>query len=259
MIISYGHAASHSSAPHHITSLGPPLAIACLTNLCVSHALTRRLHCVPVRPSRGISISSWPASKLIHHNSHSCSCAAAPASNSSYSTMRTYVLRAHNPLPTPFSFPPSVAQRYGKHCAECRQLDFLAVECSGCELWFCGAHGLSHQLSCAAASLRKGASLDSALNRATNDEGNAARATKPKVKRCKKSGCRKAIGLVSHTCARCALSFCMAHRFQTDHDCASASTTHGSSRTPAQSCAAEAARSRVAVARAPQRTTQQVY
>lgn len=152
---------------------------------------------------------------------------------------------------------------YGKHCAECRQLDFLAVECSGCELWFCGAHGLSHQLSCAdaasAASLRKGTSFDSARSRATDEEGNAARATKPKVKRCKKSGCRKAIGLVSHTCARCALSFCMAHRFQTDHDCASASTTHGSSRTPAQSCAAEAARSRVAVARAPQRTTQQVY
>ena len=157
--------------------------------------------------------------------------------------------------------------RFGKHCDECRQLDFLAVACGGCKRWFCGMHSLSHELECADVVSHSGAGQAStgSVKSSTRTHGAAATSTsrgddanskKAKVKRCKKAGCRKPIGLVSHTCTRCALSFCMSHRFPSDHDCAS-QTTSPPGRTHAQNCAAQAARARIVSA--PRRVTQHVF
>lgn len=120
-------------------------------------------------------------------------------------------------------------QSYGHHCGECRQLDYLAVQCTGCDKWFCHNDSFSHQTTCDGVARQRAEAAN------TQDEPTTKKKAK---KRCKKEGCRKPIGLLSHTCAKCSLVFCMSHRHPTDHACG---TTRKSPKPSPQSCAAAAA------------------
>mmetsp|Transcript_28798 Transcript_28798/g.75558 ORF Transcript_28798/g.75558 Transcript_28798/m.75558 type:complete len:172 (-) Transcript_28798:124-639(-) len=124
-------------------------------------------------------------------------------------------------------------EAYGHHCHACRQLDYLAIQCGGCGKWFCQEDGLPHLDACEAAKHAGGSAGPAAPS-------TAASAKARKKKRCKAAGCRKAVGLVSHTCSGCSLVFCTKHRFQTDHGCGA----HRQSRASAQTCAAAAALAR---------------
>eukprot|EP00038_Savillea_parva_P008312 m.176136 g.176136 ORF g.176136 m.176136 type:complete len:191 (-) comp14116_c0_seq1:112-684(-) len=138
---------------------------------------------------------------------------------------------------------------FGHHCTTCRELDFLAVRCA-CDAWFCHNDFFQHRTQCsvAVAKMRQPRPTPSTAHTGSADSnGTTTKAhTKPSASkrkaRCKHTGCRKPIGLVSHTCSQCEHSFCMTHRHASDHDCG---TLQRQSRASArQSCAGAAAMER---------------
>jgi len=134
----------------------------------------------------------------------------------------------------------------GDHCSHkgCNQLDFLPIKCSACNQKFCSSHYKFADHACAKASPEQ---LDSgnqyqipvcplcdktvpfldgkrdanaAIDRHISLGCDSKKSAKPKIykNRCNKKGCKKkeAHGF---KCAVCKLSFCIKHRFETDHEC----------------------------------------
>lgn len=144
---------------------------------------------------------------------------------------------------------------FGNHCDECRVLDFLAVQCHGCDKWFCHNDTFRHQETCEKIVGQEGGSADTnadaSAHEVDSDSTNKSKSKLKKrsaIKRCPKAGCKKPIGLVSHTCGQCRSAFCMTHRHPLDHPCgatASAPRQHSHR----QSCAAAAAMERASSSR----------
>eukprot|EP00041_Stephanoeca_diplocostata_P023639 m.586233 g.586233 ORF g.586233 m.586233 type:complete len:263 (-) comp22341_c0_seq3:113-901(-) len=128
--------------------------------------------------------------------------------------------------------------KVGEHCGArvCKRLDFLPMRCYGCNRNFCDEHVTYEAHDCpskhlqnkevptcpicgAEVALRVGQTLDAAVNEHIN-HGCAKKSGKGKtyVNACKFKGCKKR-EVMPLTCQKCGRNFCLAHRFETDHNC----------------------------------------
>eukprot|EP00040_Diaphanoeca_grandis_P010119 m.51832 g.51832 ORF g.51832 m.51832 type:complete len:187 (-) comp21505_c0_seq1:50-610(-) len=152
----------------------------------------------------------------------------------------------------------SDAFSYGKHCYECRELDFLAITCKHCERVFCHAHGVNHEsdLNCpvleklAANRVKMSTHHTSSTAQATlststskipsshaehvahsSMQSSAAIVAKSKKKRgprCAMATCKQSLSLFSVDCHNCHAKFCPKHRHGLDHACIGSTTSNSS-------------------------------
>lgn len=101
----------------------------------------------------------------------------------------------------------------GHHCTECRELDFLALQCRDCRKWHCHEHGIRHASRCA--QTRGNASDES--KKANQSTGKHTK--KSKKKKCRADKCKANLNILSMTCPDCSQEFCTKHRMPTDHKC----------------------------------------
>lgn len=109
----------------------------------------------------------------------------------------------------------------GSQCAflDCKQLDFLPVECDKCKLLFCTNHSVDYQHNC------------SQLNEVSHlVEWNEASGS-PKSYKCSLSNCRGR-ELTPVVCEKCEKQFCLKHRLPHDHSCPSVQKLLTTSLTP---------------------------
>ena len=98
----------------------------------------------------------------------------------------------------------------GNHCEfeNCGKKDFFSFQCSTCEKYFCGDH--RNKCPCFT------------LNAQTNPDKSQIQKVKNVCSYYKeKDGVKEFCQKEGHTvCGLCNLTFCIPHRFETDHDCA---------------------------------------
>lgn len=130
----------------------------------------------------------------------------------------------------------------GKHCVECKQLDFLPLECNRCKRHFCNEHFSGHRCPvagslqkpeedknviicpiCARGVERKphvdpNVLIDEHCRSKECDPDNYSRVHERK--KCPGAGCRVKLTTVnSYECRHCGVSTCVKHRFPGDHTC----------------------------------------
>ena len=116
----------------------------------------------------------------------------------------------------------------GKHCSECRQLDFCPTQCDKCKKFFCSQHYSLSNHNCIEIKEKKvKCPLCKKLFTLHKDEDpnikinnhitNSCRITHPS-KLCSKKKCKKKC-LESVKCFRCNKNFCLEHRFPDTHNC----------------------------------------
>ena len=131
----------------------------------------------------------------------------------------------------------------GKHCTFCKQRDFLAFECDGCNEFFCSEHRTFENHNCPTVQEKKltitcpecechlkiqvdedtdfvlaqhmSTSCKSLTKKIKKEKGEKKKSKRPKCKQCKK-GC-----LIRTECKDCKQCFCFAHLNQTVHHCKS--------------------------------------
>eukprot|EP00164_Ancoracysta_twista_P001460 GFYU01001905.1.p1 GENE.GFYU01001905.1~~GFYU01001905.1.p1 ORF type:complete len:288 (+),score=40.21 GFYU01001905.1:134-997(+) len=143
----------------------------------------------------------------------------------------------------------------GKHCAmkECRQIDFLPFKCFQCDQHFCLDHRRSEQHGCVTngkdvyvpvcpvcsepVPVKPGddpnVKVDAHIASGCRKPSTLADGSKPKQNKCTYKGCKKS-ELIPVNCKTCRQRFCLAHRFEKDHQCGAvvARTQSTSNRAP---------------------------
>eukprot|EP00919_Chromeraceae_sp_WS-2016_P055755 GHVR01132450.1.p1 GENE.GHVR01132450.1~~GHVR01132450.1.p1 ORF type:complete len:171 (-),score=39.61 GHVR01132450.1:150-662(-) len=137
---------------------------------------------------------------------------------------------------------------YGQHCTDpyCRQKDFLPFTCDLCKKIYCLDHYKYKDHGCPYVNDKRvivcpicKTSIQLPPNTHTHDNdaiaqlyhkhetsGKCVPQNVPKNNTCPVSGCREQLTTINtYTCKKCSQRVCMSHRYETDHNCVSASRT----------------------------------
>ncbi|CAD5116284.1 DgyrCDS5191 [Dimorphilus gyrociliatus] len=108
----------------------------------------------------------------------------------------------------------------GENCSEatCKQLDFLPMKCDACSRMFCKDHLTYATHNCPESYKRnRQVPICPLCNSAITVSGNAS--VDMIVNQHIDNDCCKIKELMSLTCSKCRLNFCLKHRHEADHDC----------------------------------------
>ena len=94
----------------------------------------------------------------------------------------------------------------GKHCSDCKKLDFLPFYCNECKKYYCSSHRTHHECVCNRPITNKTATTTSPPDK------------KIKMKKC--CFCKKRfMNYLIIKCNNCNKNYCVKHRYLDTHNC----------------------------------------